>query len=129
MIVAWDMKFLFFFENHIVRPIKWKGISSGLIFCHQKMSQNNLKNFLCKIKLKIANFSFFFPNSALENTLHLMIFIWCTHNLLKTAKKPKVMWFSSHTEPQTAVRLYIKVKTAITSKRNNLLTWFFFQGS
>ena len=57
-----------------------------------------------------------------------MIFIWYTHNLLKTAKKPKVMWFLSHTEPQTAVRLYIKVKTAITSKRNNLLTWFFFRG-
>ena len=31
------------YENYIVRPIKWKGISSGLIFWYKKISQDNLK--------------------------------------------------------------------------------------
>ena len=49
------------------------------------------EKFLVQNQAKNCKFLVFFSKSALENTFHLMIFILYTHNLLKTAKKPKVM--------------------------------------
>ena len=43
-----------------MRPIKWKGIRSGLTICCQKISQTNLQCYSCMMKLKIINFGLFF---------------------------------------------------------------------
>ena len=44
------MKKKFFIQNHIMRPIKLKGIAPGLTICGQKISQTNQQNSLCKNK-------------------------------------------------------------------------------
>ena len=43
-----------------MRPIKWKGIRSGLTICCQKISPTNLQSYSCIMKLKIINFGLFF---------------------------------------------------------------------
>ena len=43
-----------------MRPIKWKGITSGLTICCQKISQTNLQSHSCIMKLKIIIFWLFF---------------------------------------------------------------------
>ena len=61
-----------------MRPIKLKGIAPGLTICCQKMSQNNLQNSLCKMKLKIMNFSHF-SKTALR-IISTGQFLICTHD-------------------------------------------------
>ena len=93
-------------KNHIVWPIKWKGISSGPIICYQKMSQNNLKNFLSKIKQKISNFLLFFQKSHWKSFSTWWVLFDIPMTYSKLQRKPRVMWFLSHTNPQTAVQLH-----------------------
>ena len=53
-----------------MRPIKLKGISSGITICYQKISWTYLQNFSLKIMQKILNFSFFSKSAP------RMIWIW-----------------------------------------------------
>ena len=89
-------------ESYIVRPIKWKGILSRLISCCQKISQTNLKNIVCKIKVKIFNFSLF-SKSALRKIFFLIVLGLYTHKLCKNAKKHIVISFFSQIVCETAV--------------------------
>ena len=71
-----------------MRPIKWKGIASGLtIYCCQKMSQTILQNSLCKKKLKIMNFSLFFKKRSRDDFLldsSWFAYPWPTQKCKKT---------------------------------------------
>ena len=50
-----------------MRPIKWKGIRSGLTICCQKISQTNLQCYSCMMKLKIINFWLFFKKRSRDD--------------------------------------------------------------
>ena len=76
-----------FYQNHIVRPIKWMGIAPGLTIYCQKMSQTIWQNSLCKIKLKIMNFSLFFKKRSRDNFLldsSWFAYPWPTQKCKKT---------------------------------------------
>ena len=90
------------YKNHIVRPIKWIEILSGLTLCCQKIGQTNLKNSLCKIKLKILNFSFF-SKSAPGKIFYMMVLGLYTHDRCRNAKNRIVMSFLSQNLCETAV--------------------------
>ena len=55
-----EIKNFISFQKHIVRPIKWKEILSGIQICYLKRSSNNPKNSDFKIREKTINFGFFF---------------------------------------------------------------------
>ena len=70
-----------------MRPIKWKGIRSGLTICCQKISQTNLQSYPCIMKLKIINFWLFFKMRS-RNDFPLgsswFVCLWPTKKCRKT---------------------------------------------
>ena len=66
------------FLNHIVRPIKWKGITSGLIFCYQNISQDTLKKFAALKQSMLINQAF--PSVVMLNWVVLTFFFKAAHN-------------------------------------------------
>ena len=69
---------IFFYQNHLVRPIKLEGTAPGVTICRQKMSQTILQN----------NYAFVtFFQSALGMIFRWMILELYTHELHRNEKK------------------------------------------
>ena len=70
-----------------MRPIKWKGIRSGLTICCQKISQTNLQSYSCIMKLKIINFGLFFKMRSRDDfplDSSWFVCLWPTQKCRKT---------------------------------------------
>ena len=104
--------------NHIVRPIKWKGILHRLTICSQKIGQYNPVESLLKMGL------IFFHFEDYSKSARWMISFWlvtCYHTptLYKTAEKVTVIRFFTQTSvgstvdgsiPNTTENLWRKMK-------------------
>ena len=82
-------------SNHIVWPIKWKGILHRLTIWSQKICQYNS----VESSLKMGPISFYFEDYS--KSARWMILFWlvpCYHTptLHKNAEKPTVIWFFTH---------------------------------
>ena len=85
-----------------MRPIKWKGIRSGLRICCQKISQTNLQSYSCIMKLKIVNFWLFFKMRSRDDfpkDSSWFVPLWPTKKCRKTRSDiilvPNLLWESS----------------------------------
>ena len=81
-----------FVLNHIVWPIKWKGIFHRITIWNQKMTQYNSKEPALKIKGQIYFYFEDCSKSAWGMILFLLVTCSYTPILLKNAEKPTVIW-------------------------------------
>ena len=113
-------------QKYRVRPIKWKGILHRLTIWNQKLSKHTPVESALKMGLIFSDFENYSKSSPGKISL-LIVLVFYTYEIGKTAQKPRVMSFLPWIGCQTVVynwRLNLTLRYFRLTKAEDWFMWW-----